>query len=114
MGASVKIIDLAKNMVRLSGLELGKDIQIVFTGLRPGEKLYEELLNNDEAVLPTHHHKILIAKIRANDFTFVAEKVAILQQLFNQQNNIALVTALKELVPEYKSNNSEYEVLDKF
>ena len=114
MGESVKIIDLAKNMVRLSGLELGKDIQIVFTGLRPGEKLYEELLNNEEQVLPTHHHKILIAKIRANDFIFTAEKVTLLQKLFNHQDNIALVTLLKELVPEYKSNNSEYEILDKF
>lgn len=112
MGASVKILDLAKNMIRLSGLELGKDIQIVFTGLRPGEKLYEELLNDEELTQPTHHNKILIAKVRENDFIFVAENIAELLRLFDTQDNFAIVKIMKRLVPEYKSNNSEFEILD--
>jgi FlaA1/EpsC-like NDP-sugar epimerase len=112
MGASVKILDLAKNMIRLSGLELGKDIQIVFTGLRPGEKLYEELLNDQELTQPTHHNKILIAKVRENDFIFVAQNIAELLRLFDTQDNFAIVKIMKQLVPEYKSNNSEFEILD--
>jgi FlaA1/EpsC-like NDP-sugar epimerase len=112
MGASVKILDLAKNMIRLSGLELGKDIQIVFTGLRPGEKLYEELLNDQELTQPTHHNKILIAKVRENDFIFVAQNIAELLRLFDIQDNFAIVKIMKKLVPEYKSNNSEFEILD--
>jgi FlaA1/EpsC-like NDP-sugar epimerase len=112
MGASVKILDLAKNMIRLSGLELGKDIQIVFTGLRPGEKLYEELLNDQELTQPTHHNKILIAKVRENDFIFVAQNIAELLRLFDKQDNFAIVKIMKQLVPEYKSNNSEFEILD--
>ena len=112
MGASVKILDLAKNMVRLSGLELGKDIQIVFTGLRPGEKLYEELLNDEERTQPTHHEKILIAKVRQNDADFVNENIAELIRLFDTQNNLEIVKIMKRLVPEYKSNNSEFEILD--
>jgi FlaA1/EpsC-like NDP-sugar epimerase len=68
MGKSIRIADLAKKMVKLSGLTLGKDIQIVFTGLRPGEKIYEELLADKETTLPTHHDKIMIAKVREYDF----------------------------------------------
>ncbi len=113
MGASVKIIDLAKNMIRLSGLELGKDIQIVFTGLRPGEKLYEELLSNEETTKPTHHSKILIAQVRPNDFDFVLSNIEKLKLLFNEQNNIEIVKILKLMIPEYKSNNSEFQQLDK-
>lgn len=112
MGESVKIIDLAKKMIRLSGLELGKDIEIKITGLRPGEKLYEELLAKDENTLPTHHHKILKAKVRVED---PHQKGAIneLVELFHAQNNVDIVSKMKEIVPEFISNNSTYEKLDK-
>ncbi|MBL0071132.1 MAG: polysaccharide biosynthesis protein [Bacteroidetes bacterium] len=113
MGKSVKITDLAKKMVQLSGLELGKDIQLVFTGLRPGEKLYEELLNNEENTIPTHHEKIMVAKVKEYDFDEVKKNVDELVSLFNAQDNINLVRKMKEIVPEYISNNSVFEVLDK-
>ena len=112
MGKSIKILNLAKRMIRLSGLELGKDIQITFTGLRPGEKLYEELLNNAETSIPTHHKKIMIATVREYDFEKVKNIVAQLRKLFNQQNNKALVKLLKQSIPEFKSNNSIFEELD--
>lgn len=113
MGKSVKITDLAKKMVQLSGLELGKDIQLVFTGLRPGEKLYEELLNNEENTIPTHHEKIMVAKVKEYDFEEVKKNVDELVSLFNAQDNINLVRKMKEIVPEYISNNSVFEILDK-
>lgn len=112
MGKSVKIVDLAKKMIRLSGLELGKDIQIVYTGLRPGEKLYEELLNNAENTLPTHHKLILIGKVRAAIYTDVEQAVDELTALISTQNNTAIVTKMKAIVPEYVSNNSVFEQLD--
>jgi len=111
MGDSVKIVDLAKKMISLSGLEPGKDIEIKFTGLRPGEKLYEELLANEENTLPTHHPKILIARTRlANEEEM--EKLQNLMDLIATQNNDLLVKALKEIVPEFKSNNSKYSKFD--
>ena len=113
MGESVKIIDLAQKMIRLSGLTLDKDIQIVYTGLRPGEKLYEELLNDRENTLNTHHPQILIAKIASAEFAEVATKIEDLISLFEGQNNSKIVAKMKELVPEYKSNNSVFEQLDK-
>jgi FlaA1/EpsC-like NDP-sugar epimerase len=113
MGESVKVIDLAKNMIRLSGLELGKDIEIAITGLRPGEKLYEEVLNSAEDTVPTHHPKILRAKIRENDFSEINSKVNELIALFDSQDNMEMVRLLKQLVPEYISRNSEYESLDR-
>lgn len=113
MGKSIKILDLAKRMIRLSGLELGKDIQITFTGLRPGEKLYEELLNPAETSLPTHHQKIMIATVREYDFEKVKTVVNELTHLFGKQNNNDLVKILKKYIPEYKSNNSIFEELDK-
>lgn len=112
MGKSVKIIDLAKKMIALSGLQVGKDIDIVVTGLRPGEKLYEELLNNSENTVPTHHEKIMIAQVAQYDFETVQKNVDELTSLFNTQNNISIVKKMKEMVPEYVSNNSEYEQLD--
>ncbi|HFB99713.1 MAG TPA: polysaccharide biosynthesis protein, partial [Phaeodactylibacter sp.] len=112
MGKSIKILDLAKRMIRLSGLELGKDIQIIFTGLRPGEKLYEELLNPAETSLPTHHKKILIATVREYDFEKVKNIVSQLHLLFDKQNNNDLVKMLKDYIPEFKSNNSVFEKLD--
>lgn len=113
MGKSVKIIDLAKKMIRLAGLQEGKDIQITYTGLRPGEKLYEELLADSENTLPTHHAQILIGKVKEYDFTEVKQKINTLIELFGTQNNIEIVSLMKSIVPEYISNNSEFEKLDK-
>ncbi|MEO1712617.1 MAG: nucleoside-diphosphate sugar epimerase/dehydratase, partial [Bacteroidota bacterium] len=113
MGKSIKILDLAKRMIRLSGLELGKDIHITFTGLRPGEKLYEELLNQAETTLPTHHKKIMIAKVREYPFTEVAGKIDALLELIKEQNEERTVRAVKALVPEFKSQNSIYEKFDR-
>jgi FlaA1/EpsC-like NDP-sugar epimerase len=112
MGESIKISDLAKNMIRLSGLEVDRDIEIVYTGLRPGEKLYEEVLNDAEVSMPTHHAKILRAKVREYEFEEVSSKVQQLVSLFDSQNNIEMVRILKQLVPEYKSTNSDYAQLD--
>lgn len=112
MGESVKIIDLAKKMVKLSGLTIGKDIQIKYTGLRPGEKLYEELLNDMENTIPTHHSKIMIAKVRNYDFHQVQEQFTELIKLQKDHNNFEIVRKMKEIVPEFKSQNSAYEELD--
>ncbi len=112
MGEPVKIIDLAKKMIQLSGLQLDKDIKIEISGLRPGEKLYEELLANAENTIPTHHPKILIAKVREYEFDEACKEVEILISLFDKQNNNAIVSKMKQIVPEYISNNSVYEELD--
>ena len=111
MGESVKIIDLAKKMISLSGLTINKDIQIKITGLRPGEKLYEELLANEENTLPTHHQKILIAKTNVRGD--MNDKINKLISLIDGQKNQKLVLILKEIIPEYVSQNSEFEELDK-
>jgi FlaA1/EpsC-like NDP-sugar epimerase len=112
MGQSVKIVDLANKMIRLSGLTVGKDIEIVYTGLRPGEKLYEELLNNAENTLPTHNKQIMIAKVKSYEFEKVKPEILKLIALFDTQDNIKIVQQLKNIVPEYISNNSVYESLD--
>jgi FlaA1/EpsC-like NDP-sugar epimerase len=112
MGESIKISDLAKNMIRLSGLEVDRDIEIVYTGLRPGEKLFEEVLNDAEVSMPTHHAKILRAKVREYEFEEVNGKIQQLISLFDSQNNIEMVRILKHLVPEYISSNSDYAKLD--
>ena len=111
MGESVKIIDLAKKMIKLSGLELGKDIQIKITGLRPGEKLYEELLAKEENTLPTHHPQILKAKFREED-SIQIERIKTLIESFKSQDNEMIVKKMKEIVPEFISNNSTFEKLD--
>lgn len=113
MGKSVKIVDLAKKMIRLSGLTPFKDIDIKFTGLRPGEKLYEELLNDLENTLPTHHEKIMIAKVRDNDFELVKNELQVLSKALELNNNSHVVRQMKLMVPEFKSQNSIYEQLDK-
>lgn len=113
MGKSVKILDLAKKMIKLSRLTLGKDIQIVFTGLRPGEKLYEELLNDSENNLPTHHPQIMIAKVQELDPETVKKNIAELIQIRMTHDNFRIVSKMKEIVGEYKSQNSVYEKLDK-
>lgn len=112
MGDSVKIIDLAKKMIQLSGLELGKDIEIKITGLRPGEKLYEELLAAEENTVPTHHPQILRAKVREEEEGQV-KNINDLISLFNQQKNDEIVSKMKEIVPEFISNNSVFERLDR-
>lgn len=112
MGDSVKIIDLAKKMIQLSGLTLDKDIRITYTGLRPGEKLYEELLADHENTVPTHHKQILIAKVKEYDFSAISATINELIGLFSKQNNKSIVKKMKELIPEFKSNNSVYEELD--
>ena len=112
MGEPVKIIDLANKMIRLSGLEPEKDILIKFTGLRPGEKLYEELLNDEENTLPTHHPQITIGKVRKYDFETISKKIEEIISLFDKQDNTLIVKKMKEIVPEYKSKNSVYEKLD--
>ncbi len=111
MGESIKIIDLAKKMIQLSGLELNKDISIKITGMRPGEKLYEELLADEENTLATHHPKILIAKTRENS-SQLGQEIDALIALFNEQNNQEIVLKMKEIVPEFISQNSTFEKLD--
>jgi FlaA1/EpsC-like NDP-sugar epimerase len=113
MGQSVKIADLARKMVQLSGLTIGKDIQLVYTGLRPGEKLFEELLTVEENTLPTHHPKIMIARVQTYDYKSILSELSKLKILSVSQNNEAIVRKLKEIVPEFVSRNSEYEKLDK-
>jgi FlaA1/EpsC-like NDP-sugar epimerase len=112
MGDSVKVRDLAENMIKLSGLEPDKDIEIIYTGLRPGEKLYEEVLSSAENTIPTHHPKILRATVREYEYDHIAEQIQQLVQLFDEQNNEKIVRKLKELVPEFKSRNSVYSQLD--
>ena len=112
MGRPVKIYDLAKNMIRLAGYTPEKDIQIVFTGLRPGEKLYEELLNQKETTLPTENNKIMIARVREFDFKQVSEQIDQLIQTSQQNKPFTTVRQMKTLVPEFISNNSIYEQLD--
>lgn len=112
MGDPVKIVDLAKKMIKLSGKIPGKDIEIEFTGLRPGEKLYEELLNNSENTLPTHHHKILIAQVREYDFFEIQTQIDTLLYRANNHTSMSTVSKMKEIVPEFISKNSIYESLD--
>jgi FlaA1/EpsC-like NDP-sugar epimerase len=113
MGKSVRILDLAKKMIQLSGLTLGKDIQIKYTGLRPGEKLYEELLNIEENTIPTHHPLILTAKVRELSLPEVRKDIADLISLVSSHANFDIIRKMKQMVPEYKSQNSVYEELDK-
>ncbi|MCG9881818.1 MAG: polysaccharide biosynthesis protein [Bacteroidia bacterium] len=112
MGKSTKIVDLARKMVKLSGLQLGKDIQIVYTGLRPGEKIFEELLNDNENTLPTHHEKIMIGKVRQYNFAEVSQRLNELIDSYNTQDNMIIVGKMKAIVPEFLSKNSIFESLD--
>ncbi len=113
MGKSIKIVDLAKKMIKLSGKTLDEDIDIVFTGLREGEKLYEELLNNKENTIPTHHPKIMIAKTRAEDYLEVRGKLDELGKLALLGKELEMVKLMKVIVPEFISNQSKYQELDK-
>ncbi|QEC54097.1 FlaA1/EpsC-like NDP-sugar epimerase [Anseongella ginsenosidimutans] len=114
MGDSVKIVDLAKKMIRLAGFTPDKDIKIEFTGLRPGEKLYEELLNNKENSLPTYNEKIMIATVREYDFETISKQIdSLIAAAANQGPEKAVVAKMKKILPEFISNNSVYEQLDK-
>ena len=109
MGKPVRIADLAKRMIRLSGAH---NVEIKYTGLRPGEKLYEEMLNDLEGTKPTFHEKIRIAEVRNYDYAEVEKDIAELIEISTHYDNMATVKKMKDIVPEYKSNNSVYEVLD--
>jgi FlaA1/EpsC-like NDP-sugar epimerase len=113
MGRPIRIVDLAKKMALLAGLQPGKDIDIVFTGLRDGEKLYEELLNDTENTIPTHHDKILKAKVAEYPYSDVLKNIEFLVDLIHDQNELKMVAMMKEMVPEFKSNYSRFEVLDR-
>ncbi len=113
MGKSVKIFDIAKRMIHLSGLRYPEDIDIKITGLRPGEKLYEELLANGENTTPTYHEKIMIAKNQIINYSKVKDQIEVLcKQNSNSNTEFSSVQLIKEIVPEYISNNSIYEKLD--
>lgn len=112
MGEPVRILDLAKKMIRLAGLTPGKDIELRFTGLRPGEKLFEELLNKEEEVIPTHNKKILVAKVIEYDFAKVSESINTVIQLALENKDEEVVKQMKRIVPEFISNNSIYESID--
>lgn len=112
MGESVKIVDLARKMVKLSGLVINKDIRIKFTGLRPGEKLKEELLNDLENTIGTHNPKIMIARVPNYNYLEVNKLISDLYQDKDNLKNSTLVKTMKKIVPEYISNNSVYEKLD--
>ncbi len=113
MGKPVKVYDLAKKMIALSGFVLDEDIEIKITGLRPGEKLYEELLNNTENVLPTHNDKIMIGKIQKHDYEEVNYAVSNLINSISDLSKQDLVALMKSIVPEFISMNSDYSRLDK-
>ena len=110
MGKPVKIADLAKRMIKLSG---AKNVEIKYTGLRAGEKLYEEVLSTTENTLPSFHEKIRIAKVREYDFKEVEAQINSLISLSHTYDDMAIVEKMKEIVPEYVSNNSKYSILDK-
>jgi FlaA1/EpsC-like NDP-sugar epimerase len=113
MGIPIKIYDLALNMIQLSNLRYPEDIDIEITGLRPGEKIYEELLGDGENTIPTHHHKIMIAKVKTLDAKEIEQKINELC-VSNRELNIGqTVSKMKEILPEFISNNSIYEKLDR-
>ena len=113
MGKPVKIYDLAKRMILLSGLKLDKDIKIVETGLRPGEKLYEELLNDKEKTTATYHKKIMIAQVRQYEYDTVVKSIEPMIEMAHRGEAYEMVKMMKLLVPEFKSRNSVFEQIDR-
>ncbi|MDE6255102.1 MAG: polysaccharide biosynthesis protein [Muribaculaceae bacterium] len=109
MGEPVKIVDLAKRMIQFSG---AKDIEIKFTGLRDGEKLYEEVLNDKEITLPTFHPKIKVAKVREYEFDMVKSEISALVNGVSEEDDMQIVAKMKKIVPEFKSQHSKYQILD--
>lgn len=114
MGAPIKIVDLATNMIKLAGLIPDKDIKIIFTGLRPGEKLYEELLLLEEETISTYHPKIKISKIINYSIFYIQKVIEELLLLNNSNNDLAMVKKMKEIIPDFKSKNSKYEDIDHY
>lgn len=112
MGKAVRIVDLAKRMIRLSGYKIQKDISIKFTGLRPGEKLYEELLNTQENTMPTHHPQIMIGKVREYNFEFINKEISHFYNILEKNDKQETVKQMKKIVPEFRSQNSAYQRLD--
>ena len=112
MGKAVKIIDLAYKMIRLAGHIPNKTIKIEAIGLRPGEKLYEELLNDESVTLPTYHEKIMIVKVDNDEYLYINNSIEKIIALAKDHRSNEIVKKIKELVPEYKSLNSHYEALD--
>lgn len=112
MGESIKIADLARRMIELSGMEVEKDIEIKYTGLRPGEKLYEELLSNKENTKETPHEKIRVAAVREYAYEKVVQQIESLTELSRDVEIIEMVKGMKGFVPEFKSKNSTFEILD--
>ncbi|MDY3406965.1 nucleoside-diphosphate sugar epimerase/dehydratase [Riemerella anatipestifer] len=113
MGEPVKILNLVRRMIKLSGLEPDVDIKIIYTGLRPGEKLYEELLSNDTKTLPTHHEKIMISKDPVMLYEEIDELTSRIYEKAKAKDKVEVVRILKEIVKEFRSNNSVFESLDK-
>lgn len=113
MGTPVKIVDLAKNMIRLAGFNPHTDIPIHYTGLRPGEKLYEELLASEEHTLATHHEKIRIAQVREGDYEEIEHNILGLIRESSREQEEQVVRKMKQIVPEFISNNSPFQMLDK-
>ena len=113
MGEPIKIFNLATNMIILSGLRYPEDIDIKITGLRPGEKIYEELLADGENTKKTYHDKIMIAKSRHVDIITVESQINKLTKINSLTQPLEIVSSIKFLIPEYISNNSTFEVLDK-
>lgn len=113
MGKSVRIADLAYRMIELAGFRVGTDIKIEYTGLRPGEKLYEEVLSNSENTLPTSHEKIRVAKVREYDYDDARQVVDRLERLAREVDVPATVRLMKRTIPEFKSKNSRFEALDR-
>ena len=112
MGQPVKIVDLARRMIKLSGLRPDEDIKIEYTGLRPGEKLYEELLSDDTKTLPTYNQQIMISKDPSITFEKICTFLNAIEEKTSLKDKVGLVKVMKEIVPEFKSNNSIYESLD--
>ena len=113
MGECVKIAELARRMIALAGFRVDQDIRIVYTGLRPGEKLYEEVLSNTENTLPTAHEKIRIAKVREYDYEEACRDVEELERLAREFDIPNVVRLMKRIVPEYHSQNSRFEIYDR-
>ena len=109
MGSPVKIADLAKRMIKLSGAE---NVEIKYTGLRAGEKLYEEVLNDEESTLPSFNPKIRIAKVREYDYHQIEKNIEQLLEISKTYDDLEIVRKMKRIVPEFKSRNSVYEKLD--
>lgn len=112
MGEPLKILDLAKRMIELSGRELGKNAEILITGLREGEKLYEELFYQSENTIPTHHPKILKAKVKEMDFKEISILVDLFYELIQDRNELKMVALMKEIVPEFKSTYYKFKIAE--